>query len=52
MRRITESHVEEAALNWFEGLEWSVLHGPDIAPSANPTAMSSCKAASNPRSIR
>jgi type I restriction enzyme R subunit len=30
--RICESHVEEAALNWFEELNWSVLHGPDIAP--------------------
>jgi len=32
MKRITESHVEEAALDWFEELGWSVLHGPDIAP--------------------
>lgn len=30
MRRITESHVEEAALEWFEALKWTVLHGPDI----------------------
>ncbi|MCK4394627.1 type I restriction endonuclease subunit R, partial [Candidatus Bipolaricaulota bacterium] len=29
--RICESHVEEAALEWFEELNWSVLHGPDIA---------------------
>jgi type I restriction enzyme R subunit len=29
---ICESHVEEAALEWFEGLNWPVLHGPDIAP--------------------
>jgi len=29
---VCESHVEEAALEWFEELGWSVLHGPDIAP--------------------
>ena len=28
---VCESHVEEAALEWFEKLDWSVLHGPDIA---------------------
>ncbi len=27
-----ESHVEEAALSWFEGLGYSLLHGPNIAP--------------------
>ena len=32
MTRICESHVEEAALKWFEELRWSTLHGPDIAP--------------------
>jgi len=31
MQRVTESHVEETALEWFEELNWSVLHGPDIA---------------------
>jgi len=31
-KRIFESHIEEASLEWFEGLNWSVLHGPDIAP--------------------
>ena len=30
--RITESVVEEAALDWLEGLGWTVAHGPDIAP--------------------
>jgi len=30
--RFTESVVEEAALAWFDGLGYSVLHGPDIAP--------------------
>ncbi|MGH9427937.1 MAG: type I restriction endonuclease, partial [Terriglobia bacterium] len=29
---MTESTVEEAALSWFEGLGYSVLNGPDIAP--------------------
>ena len=32
MTRICESHIEEAALDWFEELGWSVLHGPNIAP--------------------
>jgi len=31
VRAVAESHVEEAALNWFEELKWSILHGPDIA---------------------
>lgn len=30
--RITESVVEEAALDWLESLDWAVAHGPDIAP--------------------
>ncbi len=32
MTVVTESAIEEAALDWFEELGWSVLHGPDIAP--------------------
>ena len=32
MNNIVESVVEEAALDWFRDLGWSVLHGPDIAP--------------------
>jgi len=28
----TESIVEEAALAWLEGLGYTILHGPDIAP--------------------
>src|SRR5436309_2560996 len=28
----TESIVEEAVLDWFEGLGYTVLHGPSIAP--------------------
>jgi type I restriction enzyme R subunit len=30
--RFTESTVEDAALEWLEGLGYQVLHGPDIAP--------------------
>ena len=32
MTRITESDVEDAALDWLESLGWTVAHGPDIAP--------------------
>ena len=32
MRGISESTVEDAALEWLAGLGWSVVHGPDIAP--------------------
>ena len=28
----TESIVEEAALDWLDGLGWIIKHGPDIAP--------------------
>ena len=31
VRALTESVVEEAALEWLEGLGYSILHGPDIA---------------------
>src|SRR5258708_25049057 len=29
---VVESTVEEAALSWFEELDYAVVHGPDIAP--------------------
>ena len=32
--RFTESEVEDAALEWLEGLGWNVAHGPEIAPHA------------------
>src|SRR5487761_664661 len=32
MSKLAESTVEEAALEIFEGLGYTVLHGPDIAP--------------------
>jgi len=34
MRGISESEVEDAALEWLAGLGWSVVHGPDLAPDA------------------
>ena len=30
--KFSESHVEEASLEWLAGLGYSVLHGPDISP--------------------
>lgn len=30
--KFTESHVEEAALEWLQDLGYGFLHGPDIAP--------------------
>lgn len=30
--KLTESDVEEASLEWFKELDYSILHGPDIAP--------------------
>jgi hypothetical protein len=32
MRRLTEFVVEDAALDWLEGLESGVKHGAEIAP--------------------
>lgn len=32
MISFTESEVEEAALQWLQGLGWAVAHGADIAP--------------------
>jgi type I restriction enzyme R subunit len=32
MAAFSESHVEEAALEWLAGLGYAVLHGPDISP--------------------
>jgi type I restriction enzyme R subunit len=31
MKKFTESDVEEATLEWLEGLGYTVLHGPEIA---------------------
>ena len=30
MTNITESEVEDAALDWLAGCGWKVAHGPDI----------------------
>ena len=32
MNKFTESTVEEAVLEWAEGLAYAVLYGPEIAP--------------------
>ena len=32
--RVTESEVEDAALDWLAGCGWNVTHGPDIAPDS------------------
>jgi len=32
MTTITESVIEQATLDWFKELDYSILHGPDIAP--------------------
>ena len=32
MSNFSESHVEDAALDWLAGLGWFVVHGPEIAP--------------------
>ena len=37
LNKIYESDIEEAALEWFTDLGYTVLHGPDIAPD-NPNA--------------
>ena len=34
MSNFAESDVEQAALDWLEGLGWHVAHGPDIAPES------------------
>ena len=36
---ITESVVEAATLAWFEGLNYTILHGPDIAPGEPAAAL-------------
>jgi type I restriction enzyme R subunit len=35
MAGFTESHVEEAALEWLSGLGYAVAHGPDISPDGS-----------------
>ena len=31
MTTITEADVEHAALNWLEGLDWRIAHGPNLS---------------------
>ena len=33
--KFSESHVEDAALDWLSGLGYAVLHGPDISPDGS-----------------
>ena len=35
MTYLTESEVENAALDWLAGCGWSIAHGPKIAPDAS-----------------
>jgi type I restriction enzyme R subunit len=35
MARLTESVVEDATLEWLEGLGFAVAHGPDLAPDGS-----------------
>ena len=35
MSKLTEDHVEQAALEWFRELGYEIAHGPDIAPEGN-----------------
>ncbi len=32
MTTLTETDVEQSALDWLAALGWQVVHGPDIAP--------------------
>jgi len=34
VKTITETEIEEATLEWLEGLDWNFVHGPDIAAEA------------------
>ncbi|MCY3886086.1 MAG: type I restriction endonuclease subunit R [Chloroflexi bacterium] len=34
MTALTESDVEDAALEWLANLGWGIAHGPDLAPGA------------------
>lgn len=34
MSKFTESHIEDAALEWLRGLGYATLSGPDIAPDS------------------
>jgi hypothetical protein len=36
MTGFAESDVEEAALSWFEELDYNILHGPDLLRGCSP----------------
>lgn len=38
---LTESHLEDAAVSWFQDLGYSFLHGPDLAPGESASERSS-----------
>ena len=33
--KFSESHVEDAALQWLSGLGYALLHGPSISPDGS-----------------
>lgn len=35
MSFITEDHLEQLALTWFQDSGWEYRHGPDIAPDGD-----------------
>ncbi|MDE0470114.1 MAG: type I restriction endonuclease subunit R [Candidatus Poribacteria bacterium] len=43
LNKIYESDIEETALEWFANLDYTVLHGPDIAPDTPDAERSSYK---------
>ena len=43
LNTIYESDIEEASLDWFAGLGYTVLYGPDIAPDASDAERSTYK---------
>lgn len=38
---LREAHVEDASLDWFSQLGWTVVHGPDIGPEGKTPERSS-----------
>lgn len=42
MVKITENHIEEAALNWLEELDFEIVHGSIIAPEGSAPEACQC----------
>ena len=40
MTHFTESIIEQAALDWFEDLGYTIVFGGDIAPEGDPKGLS------------